>query len=205
MHLLKAALTMFAVMAVAVVATAQEEYPKAEIAMGYSLVRYSTTGPLEQFTANGGSTSIAYNFNRKIGLVADFGGYNNNNIRGFDVDNTMFTYLFGPRFTARGEHVNVFGHAMFGGAHISGSASSLLVPTPVGGSSATTGFEESNNSAAFLIGGGFDVHLSKHFALRPAQFDYLLIRFNPKIAGVEQSSTQNNLRYSAQIVFKFGN
>ncbi len=200
MHLLKAALAMFTFAAVAMVAVAQEEYPKAEVALGYSLVRYSTTGPLEQFTANGGSTSIAYNFNRKIGLVADFGGYNNNNIRGFDVDNTMFTYLFGPRFTARGEHVNIFGHVMFGGAHISGSAGPLIA-----GGTQTTAFEESNNSAAFLIGGGFDVHLSKHIALRPAQLDYLLIRFNPTVQGVELSSTQNNLRFSAQLVFKFGN
>ncbi len=82
MHLFKTALATFAFVAVAMVAVAQEEYPKAEVAMGYSLVRYSTTGVLEQFTANGGSTSIAYNFNRKIGFVADFGGYNNNNIRG---------------------------------------------------------------------------------------------------------------------------
>ncbi len=200
MRSFKAAFALAALMAGTVAAVAQQEYPKAEVAMGYSLVRYSTTGPLEQFTANGGSASIAYNFNRKIGLVADFGGYNNNNIRGFDVDNTMFTYLFGPRFTARGEHVNIFGHAMFGGAHISGSAGPLLVP----GGGSTTAFDAANNSAAFLIGGGFDVHLSKRVALRPAQFDYLLIRFDPTVQGEHLSSTQNNLRFSAQIVFKFG-
>ena len=199
MYRLKAILSIVAFLAVAIVAVAQEEYPKGELAFGYSLTRYSTTGPLEQFTANGGSSSIAFNFNRKIGLVADFGGYNNNNIRGFNVDNTMFTYLFGPRFTARGEHVNIFGHTMFGGAHISGSAGPLIA-----GGTTTQAFEESNNSAAFLIGGGFDVHLSKHIALRPAQLDYLLIRFNPTVAGKELSSTQNNFRYSAQLVFKFG-
>jgi hypothetical protein len=182
----------------AVVASAQE-FPRAEVALGYSLVRFSTTGVLEQFTAQGGSTNIALNFNRKIGIVADFGGYNNNNVRGFNVDNTTFTYLFGPRFTARGDKVSLFGNALFGGAHISGSASGCFGP----GTCTTVAREESNNSAAFLIGGGLDISAGKHFAVRPAQFDYLLIRFNPTIAGVERSETQNNLRYSAMVVFKF--
>ncbi len=192
-HMKIAALLMFITLLAGVVASAQE-YPKAEIAMGYSLVRYSTTGVLEKFTANGGSANLAYNFTKHVGFVADFGGYNNNNIRGFSVDNTMFTYLFGPRFNTHGERINVFGQTLFGGAHISGSAGSLFFPGTV-----TEPFEESNNSMAFLIGGGFDVNVSKHVAIRPAEFDYLLIRFNPG----NQSETQNNIRYSAQIVFKF--
>jgi hypothetical protein len=189
-----AALLMLITLFAGTVIASAQEYPKAEIAMGYSLVRYSTTGVLEQFTANGASANLAYNFSKHVGFVADFGGYNNNNIRGFDVDNTMFTYLFGPRFNTHGERVNVFGQTLLGGAHISGSAGPLFFPGTV-----TTGAEESNNSMAFLIGGGFDVNVSKHVAIRPAELDYLLIRFNPG----NQSETQNNLRYSAQIVFKF--
>lgn len=193
-----AAALVITLMVGAVVASAQE-YPKAEVALGYSLVRFSTTGVLEQFTANGGSTNIALNFHKNFGIVADFGGYNNNNIRDFDVDNTTITYLFGPRFTARGERVSLFGNALFGGAHISGTASNCI-----GVASCTpVSREESNNSAAFLFGGGLDIGVSKHFAIRPAQFDYLLIRFNPTIGGVERSETQNNLRYSAMMVFKF--
>jgi hypothetical protein len=50
-----------------------------------------------------------------------------------------------------------------------------------------------------VIGGGLDINAGKHFAVRPAQLDYLLTRFNP----LNESPTQNNLRYSAMIVFKF--
>ncbi len=197
MRILKAALLILALAVVPVVASAQDEFPKAELAMGYSLVRMSTTGVLEQFTQQGGSTNVAFNFNRKVGLVADFGAYNNNNIRGYDVNNTMFTYLFGPRFSARGEKFTLFGNALFGGAHINGSANANLVSS---GTTTVVHIEESNNSFAMVVGGGIDINAGKHFAIRPAQFDYLLTRFNPG----SQSETQNCMRYSAMIVFKFG-
>ncbi len=169
-------------------AVAQDEYPTVEAAMGYSLVRMSSTGVVEQFTLNGGSANFALNYSKAVGIVADFGGYNNNNIRGVNLDNTTFTYLFGPRFSYRGDKGTVFGDALFGGAHVSGSAR-------VNG----TNIAESNNSFSMAFGGGFDVNVSKHFAIRPVQLDYLMTRFNV----LNSSETQNNLRYSAMMVFKF--
>jgi outer membrane immunogenic protein len=171
---------------------AAQDFPKAEAAMGYSMLRVSSTGYIEQYTMNGGSANIALNFSKHLGLVADFGGYNNNNIRGVNVDNTTFTYLFGPRFSHRTDRVTIFGDVLLGGAHI--SASGNVVNNGV-----TTKIAESNNSFSMVVGGGFDVNVSKHMAIRPAQFDYLMTRFNPFNA----SPTQNNLRYSAMVVFKF--
>jgi hypothetical protein len=187
--------TLVLFLAAAISACAQDDFPRVEVAVGYSLVRLSTTGVLEQFTQQGGSANAALNVNRNLGLVFDMGGYNNNNIRGFNVNNTMFTYLVGPRFTARGDRMSLFANALVGGAHISGTAAGNFGPS----SSPINQIEESNNSLAFLIGGGLDIGVSKHFALRPAQFDYLLTRFNPG----SQSETQNNLRYSAMMVFRF--
>jgi outer membrane immunogenic protein len=171
---------------------AAQDFPKVEAALGYSMVRVSSTGFIEKYTTQGGSSNIALNFSKHVGLVADFGGYNNNNIRGVNVDNTTFTYLFGPRFSHRTDKVTLFGDALFGGAHI--SASGNIVENGV-----TTKIAESNNSFSMVIGGGFDFNVSKHMAIRPAQFDYLMTRFNP----FNSSPTQNNLRYSAMVVFKF--
>jgi hypothetical protein len=63
---------------------------------------------------NGGSTSIAFNFNRYFGLVGDFGGFNETRIllttgippiavgsyEAVDAG-TVFTYLAGPRLSYR--------------------------------------------------------------------------------------------------------
>jgi opacity protein-like surface antigen len=191
MRLMKA--TIVALLFVMVCTATAQDYPRAEIALGYSLVRVSSTGFVEQFTQQGASTNIALNFSRHVGIVADFGGYNNNNIRNLSIDNTLFTYTFGPRFSYRTDRITLFGDALFGGGHISGSF--RFANTPAGNLTA----EESNNSFAMVIGGGLDINAGKHFAVRPAQVDYLLTRFNP----LNESPTQNNLRYSAMIVFKF--
>ena len=50
------------------------------------------------------------------------------------------------------------------------------------------------------VGGGFDVNLSHHFAVRPAQVDYLLTRFDE---STNNARSQNNLRVSTGIVFRF--
>ena len=58
---------------------------------------------------NGGSTSIAFNVNRYLGIVGDFGGYRSNqlaftNTNPYPVVNasgTVFTYMAGPRFSYR--------------------------------------------------------------------------------------------------------
>ena len=85
MRLLKAAVVMV-LLSVAVLATAQQEYPKAEAAIMYQYIRTSTTGFPEQFNLNGGAGSITFNFNKHIGLEAEFGGAYNGNVRGLDAN-----------------------------------------------------------------------------------------------------------------------
>jgi hypothetical protein len=59
----------------------------------------------------------------------------------------------------------------------------------------------SNANAAFAaqLGGGTDLRLSRHFALRLAEVNYLLTRFNNSA-----NNRQNNLDLSTGIVFRFG-
>jgi opacity protein-like surface antigen len=137
---------------------------------------------------NGGSSAIAFNFTPVVGLVGDFGPYHNNTS---GLSTTTFTYLFGPQFTLRGnEHVSPFFRVLMGGAHESESFSS---------GSNTSSSSNSSNAFAFAAGGGLDVHVSPHIAIRVAQVDYLLTKFQDG-----QDDRQNNVRISAGIVFRWG-
>jgi hypothetical protein len=53
------------------------------------------------------------------------------------------------------------------------------------------------------IGGGFDIRLSKHFALRPFQMDYLSTSFKDTLVP-GGSNHQNNWRYLAGINITWG-
>src|SRR5580692_12969583 len=57
----------------ALLAGAQDETPKVELYGGYDYVRVSDLG--DSYNFNGGSGQFAYNANRWLGLVGDFGGY----------------------------------------------------------------------------------------------------------------------------------
>ena len=169
-------------------AQAQEERKTIDVFAGYSYVRANpATSGSNGFNLNGGSASVSYNFNNWLSGVADFGGYTNSNILGSGSGGTLSTYLFGPRVSYR--HFNrltPFGEVLFGVAHTG------------------TTFLNANNSQnafAMTVGGGIDYRLNSHFSLRPAKVDYLLTRFNE--FGNTNTQTQNNLRVSTGIVFRF--
>jgi hypothetical protein len=50
------------------------------------------------------------------------------------------------------------------------------------------------------LGGGVDYRLTNRFAIRPVKVDYLMSRFSETESG---GNTQNNLRVSTGIVFRF--
>ena len=51
------------------------------------------------------------------------------------------------------------------------------------------------------LGGGVDVKASEHVAIRLGQVEYLMTRFKETSASRQ---TQNNLRFSTGIVYRFG-
>ena len=162
------------------VSAVAQDFPKFEIFGGYSYDHRSVGGT--GFGFNGGSTSFLYNPSSLVGFKADFGAYHN---QSFGTNTTTFTYLFGPQFTYRGnEHVTPFFHVLLGGAHQSSSFS---------------GVSSSANAFSFAPGGGLDVHVSPHVAIRVAQVDYLLTKFKD-----DEDNRQNNVRVSAGIVFRWG-
>ncbi len=181
--------------------------PKFEWFLGYSFWRAMPTSQSNRMGyLHGGSTSIAFNLNRWMGLVADFGGYDNSKVtlfspsasRTFDSDGTAYTYLFGPRFSYRKyERVTPFFQALIGGVH----ASSVTIAGCTGDQSCTP--LASENSLAAALGLGFDVKLTHHIALRLIEGDFLLTNFRDPFATNVQS-WQKNVRLSSGLVFRFG-
>ncbi len=182
---------------------AQDETPKVTVFGGYSLLRNGGNN------TNGWDGQGTFNFNRYLGLTADISG-NYRNIASLPVplvsagvNQHLYTFLFGPTVTGNLGRASVFGHALFGAARASSSAG-ISLPF-IGGVS--TGVS-SASALAMAFGGGLDINLGRHFALRAAQLDLVRTQFSPTDAlatGLSTSSSgnQNFLRYSGGIVFRF--
>jgi len=182
--------------------------PKVEIFLGYSYLRaVPTLAAGNRFVyLNGGSASIAFNFNRYLGLVGDFGDYNDSQLRlngdlspGVVVNSSgnAYTYLFGPRLSFRGHgRLTPFAQVLVGGVH----ASDVTISGGCTGTGCTP--LPAETKLALTAGGGLDVGLSRHIALRLIQAEYLMTRFNDNTTGA--SASQNDVRLSAGLVFRFG-
>jgi peptidoglycan-associated lipoprotein len=111
--------------------------------------------------------------------------------------------MFGPTVTAPIGRSSVFAHALFGEAYSSLGAG-VSIPILGGISTGVT----SANAFAMAFGGGVDIGLSKHVAIRAAQVDFIRTQFNSNDALATGLSTdfgdhQNSFRYSGGIVFRF--
>jgi hypothetical protein len=116
---------------------------------------------------NGGSGWFGYNFDRRLALVGEVGSELASNIDGTSAGLTLTSFLTGPRYSWH--HTNrvvPFGQLLLGGAHASGA----LTP-------GVSGLAGSGNAFAMTAGGGVDVPLATHVALRAFQLDYYLTRF----------------------------
>jgi hypothetical protein len=184
--------------------------PKVEVFLGYSRISTFSNDVVDGnriVNLNGGSGSVAFNFNRWIGLVADFGGYDDNKVvltgsatnepLTLDSSGRAYTYLFGPRLSFRSaSRFTPFVQGLVGGIHASevdaagcaGSPECIVLPA--------------QNALAVAAGGGLDFRLNRHFSLRPVQAEYLMTRFPSVPAG--DSSSQNDLRLSTGVVLAFG-
>jgi len=183
-------------------------FPRAELFLGYSYLRAVPTfadGNRLVFL-HGGSTSLALNLNRYLGLVGDVGGYNANslNLTGPGANpagvaaagGTAYTYLFGPRLSFRNhERFTPFAQALFGAVHagavtLSNCTAAPCTPLP------------SQNAFALTAGGGLDLNVYRHLALRLFQAEYLMTRFADPVSQVK--STQNDIRLSTGLVLQMG-
>jgi hypothetical protein len=173
----------------AVPARAQDSYPTVEVFGGYSYlsVDLNIDDDLdddfldfdEREGFHGFGFSIAGNFHPNVGIVADL-SYHKKEIElpGEDFDTSTFIFLFGPRFTGRGDTVNGFGHVLVGGTRVKAE-----------GFDSDTGF-------TIGVGGGIDINVHPNVAIRLVQADYLPTRIN--------GEWFNNFRAQIGLVFRTG-
>lgn len=152
---------------------------------GYQYFRANTglnVSGIDNVNLNGWNASATAFFHQYVGVTADFSGsYGTPSVLGTGVDTKFHTYMFGPTVRyPNSSRITPFAHALFGGGHTSASA--------LGTSGSSTDF-------TWALGGGLDVGVSRQFAVRVAQADFLQTR----IGG----TGQNNFRYSAGVVFRF--
>jgi outer membrane protein OmpA-like peptidoglycan-associated protein len=180
--------------------------PKVELFLGYSYIRAVPSPSADNRLAwlNGGSASIAFNLNRYLGIVGDFGGFDDSELRLLgtspvqipDSSGTVFTYLFGPRISFRNQsRITPFIHVLAGGIHasdvtLSGCSGVACTPLPL------------ENSFAMTAGGGLDVRVHRHLSIRIIQAEYLMTRFEDRTTAA--TASQNDMRLSSGIVFGFG-
>jgi outer membrane immunogenic protein len=138
---------------------------------------------------NGSDVWAAYNVASSLAAVAQFSVQHASNVNGSSADLTLKSYLFGARYSrGNSSRFAPFVQALFGGSH---AGTNLSSGGPVLGNTA--------NSLALAAGGGLDISLARHFAVRAFEAEYFRTQF-PNGAN----DRQNNLRLSAGLILNWG-
>ncbi len=152
-------------------------YPRFELFGGYSYAR-GLTGEFNLW--NGWNAAITNNINSWFSIVTDISGHNGSpfeRVLGIVTRKTVYTVTFGPQFSVRvNERIIPFARGLVGFSHV---RDDFFV-------------KESDTGLAWGFGGGLDVKVAEHIALRVAQVDYGRIR----VFG----EGSNNLRVSVGVV-----
>jgi hypothetical protein len=188
-----------------------------EVFGDYSYLRYNPTiTGLNTRSLNGGGGGVQVNFARIFAIKGEVQGYMSTETEvtvtspigtpagtiptgTYKSNSTMFSYLFGPVIRIPGRHIRPFGELLFGGVHTNlyGQLSNSVI-TNGGQINAST---EAQHPFAMAFGGGLDIAVNKHFAVRVGEVDWLLTRFTNIWTN---TNNQNNFRFLAGGVFTFG-
>jgi outer membrane immunogenic protein len=161
-----------------------------DVGVDYNYVRSNLpAGGCGCFALNGGSGWVAFNVSRSLGIVGEIASQDASNISSAGGDLTLTSFLAGPRYHRRvAGRIAPFVQVLLGGAHAGGS----LAP-------GSPGLPGSANAFAMIAGGGLDIGLTRHIALRAFEADYYLTRFDNGV-----NDHQNNLRIAAGVIIRFG-
>jgi Outer membrane protein beta-barrel domain len=152
-----------------------QEMPKVQVFGGYSYTRFDT--PSFGFSNQTGMNG--YNFSPAYNLIRGFGVVAELSGQ-YKSGANLRDIAVGPQFLYPRGKMMFFAHLLIG------EARSLV---QVGG-------PQEDTARAIAVGGGMDYVLSPRFALRAFQVDYLHTSlFN---------TTQNNLRFSTGLVYRWG-
>lgn len=182
--------------------------PRVELFLGYSNVLAVPKDLSNRIVdLQGGDTNIAFNLNRYFGLVGDFAGYHADTLtfngpgglaRDVGADGRAFTFMGGPRLSFRQPHFTLFAQGLFGDV----TASKVTISGCTGSPGCSP--LPAENVFGMALGGGLDVNVRRHIALRLIQAEYLMTRFRDPSSLSGTDGARNNARLSAGIVFRFG-
>jgi hypothetical protein len=174
--------------------TGQEEYSRFNVFGSYGYMHSNIVVDGTRINLNGGTASVAYNWRSWIALSGDFTLFHQSNITANAATLTVTTYQVGPRFSWRKwRRVTPFAEGLAGLGHAGGTLYTV---------SQTVGYPAfgANTALVLTAGGGADWQISRRFAIRMIQADYLYSQFKNNGHG----NRQNNLRITAGVVFNFG-
>jgi len=189
-------LTLSLILSSSAVLAQQETPPKADVFAGYQWLNpggnipdgTDASGNILPFKLPsmpaGFGLAFGYNFHPNFALEGDFGANYKNG-------NDISTYSLGPRFTWRGEGINLFAHTLLGANHLN-----------------TANFGARTGIGA-ILGGGIDLTITKHVSLRLIEADYQWAKQNfakqvpPSQPDLRRPSYEG-ARLRTGVVFNFG-
>jgi hypothetical protein len=194
---MKKSLLLILILAGATLSAQNQERSKFEVFGGYSFEHIAICGNgaggcgLESGdlaglpkNLNGWNAAVTGYFSDNFGITADFSAHYASQASGINsVNFSRFDYRFGPTFPlsmGKSDKAAAFAHLLFGGVHQSV-------------------FNTNGFSAA--LGGGVDWKISRHFAVRVAQVDYVFATV-PKSSVGSGTGFTNGFRYSGGVVFR---
>ncbi len=179
-------------------AMAQEQpAPKWELYGGYSFLYpgadvHGTLPPGSiplsshlDWNLRGAGASATYDFTRHFGITVDASdhwGISENRIDHVDFSNLSI----GPKFTFRHSHLSPFLEVLGGDQRLYPEAFHHV------------------DKLGLMAGGGLDVNLTKHFALRPIRADYVMSSYRYGPSATTPTTVLNGVRLQTGAVFMFG-
>ncbi len=170
-----------------------QDLSRVEIFGGYDYTNtHSSDGDKSNY--NGGNIEVAGYISNWMGLVGNFvhstsGSYTDSTGTHIVASSSTTSYLFGPRFRFGNGRVTPFIDMLVGAVQRSAL---------VGSNGAT--LVNPQTSFGLSAGGGFDLKLTQHIAVRPIDVALLSTWFSPA-SGVHNS--QDDLNISTGIVFRW--
>lgn len=157
-----------------------------EIAVTYNpLYRNLTTIPT--FWQQGGGFELFGHLTQHWEAGMSITGEHSGDLAGSGVALSSVTAVFGPRYRLGSRCWSAFGHALIGESHGFDS----VFPS-------STGAQSSANTFALQMGGGVDLKVSSHLAIRAFQAQWLRTQFPNATTNV-----QNSLQLGTGVVVRF--